>query len=161
MSACLGARGAPPPRAAARLASLARRGRRRCRLSYWLLSSMIAAPPTVLLASLQQELVHHHNDDDDQSYNQTIIKRSAGDLRQRVAQHAENERPEHGSDHRSAAARQAGAADDGRCNDIEFVAGREIGLTLTLDNDEHDAGDCREQTAEQIDRRLQLADRDP
>ena len=89
-------------------------------------------------------MIDDHNHDDDESDDEPIVERRARDLRQRVAQHAEDERPEHRADDRSAAARQAGPADDGRRNDIQLVAGCEIGFSLPLDEDQHDTRDRRE-----------------
>ena len=76
---------------------------------------------------------------------QPIVERRAGNLRQRVAQHAEDQRAEHRAHHRAAAAGQAGAADDRRGDDIQLVAGREIGLALALDDRQDDPGHAGEQ----------------
>src|ERR1051326_6103831 len=79
-----------------------------------------------------KHLVHHDDDDNNQADDEALIERRTGDLRQRVAQHAKNQRAEDGADDRSASAREARAADHRGRDDVELVAHRQIGLPLPL-----------------------------
>src|SRR3954462_12578251 len=51
--------------------------------------------PRFSASFLQQQLIDDHDDDDDEPDNQAVVERRAGNLRQRVAQHAEDQRAEH------------------------------------------------------------------
>ena len=60
--------------------------------------------------------------------------------------------------HRAAAAGQARAADDRRRDDIQLVAGREVGLALALHERQHDARRPPPAVRRAVDRRLDPAD---
>ena len=87
----------------------------------------------------EKQLIHDHDHDDHQTHDQSIVERRAGNLRQRVSQHAENQRAEHRADDRPAPAGEARAADDRRGNDIQLVAVCQIGFRLPLDERQDDA----------------------
>src|SRR5262249_17171128 len=61
-----------------------------------------------------EHLIEHHDDDDDETDDEAIVERRTGNLRQRVAQHAEHERAEPRPAARPSAAGEAGAADHRR-----------------------------------------------
>ena len=112
------------------------------------------------LPLLQQQLIHHDNHDDHESDDEPIVERRARNLRECVAQHAENERAEHRAHDRAAAAGQARAADDRRGNDVQLVARGQIRLALPLDEHQDDTRDAGEQAGDHVDRCLDPADRD-
>ena len=60
-----------------------------------------------LLGSSDQELIDNDNHNNRQSNNQAIVKRRAWNLRQRIAEHAEDQRAQYRACNRPAAARQA------------------------------------------------------
>src|SRR5262245_41637481 len=75
-----------------------------------------------------------HDDDEQPRHpeDQAIGEGATRDLRQRVAQDAEDERPDYGSHHRSAPTGERCAANHGRRDDVELVAIGQIGFALSL-----------------------------
>src|SRR6476646_984186 len=81
---------APAPRSQRSRKITTLQGNRVLRVSLWTLCRGVSRAP--LRALLEQQLIHHHDHDHHEPDDQPIVERRAGNLRQRVAQYAEDER---------------------------------------------------------------------